>query len=157
MINKVILVGNVGKDPEIRTMSNSKQVASFSLATTETWMDRSTNERINKTEWHNIVVFNEGLIKVVQNYVHKGSKLYIEGSIQTRKWTDANNNDRYTTEIILNQFNANLRILSSAGQDSREQTDGELKYQPSSSTQNNKYENNLSNINNDLDDDEIPF
>jgi len=111
-VNKVILVGNVGKDPEIRSMNNGKEVASFSLATTEYWKDKNTGEKRDKTEWHNIVIFSQGLVNIVRNYVKKGSKLYIDGSLQTRKWTDKNGNERRTTEIVLQGFNSTLQILS---------------------------------------------
>lgn len=114
-VNKAILLGFVGKDPEIRSMSNGKQVASFSLATSETWKDKNTGEKKTKSEWHNIVIFSEGLVKVCQSYIKKGSKLYIEGAIQTRKWTDNNGNDKYTTEIVLQGFNAKMLLLDGKG------------------------------------------
>lgn len=112
-LNRVILIGNVGKDPEIRSTQDGRQIANFTMATTETWRDRMTGEKRDKTEWHNIVIFSEGLTKVVQNYVKKGSKLYIEGQLQTRKWQDKEGHDRYTTEIILQNFNSNLILLDS--------------------------------------------
>jgi len=108
-INKVILLGNLGKDPETRSMSNGKQVASFSLATSESWKDKS-GERKTKNEWHNIVIFSEGLIKVCQ-YLKKGSKVYLEGQLQTRKWQDKSGNDKYTTEIVLQGFNSAMVLL----------------------------------------------
>ena len=103
-VNKVILVGNVGQDPEVRQFQNGGQVASFSLATSETWKDKNTGERKERTEWHRISVFSEGLVRVVQNYVKKGSKLYIEGQLETRKWQDKDGQDRYTTEIVANEM-----------------------------------------------------
>ncbi len=112
-VNKVILVGNVGQDPEVRQFQNGGQVCSFSLATSENWKDRNTGERREKTEWHRISVFNEGLIRVVQNYVKKGSKLYLEGQLETRKWQDQNGQDRYSTEVVLRGFNATLTMLDS--------------------------------------------
>ncbi|HPF23878.1 MAG: single-stranded DNA-binding protein [Hyphomonas sp.] len=115
-VNKVILVGNVGQDPEVRQFQNGGQVASFSLATSETWKDKSTGERKERTEWHRIAVFNEGLVRVVQNYVKKGSKLYIEGQLETRKWQDKDGQDRYTTEIVLRGFNSVLTMLDSRGE-----------------------------------------
>jgi single-strand DNA-binding protein len=115
-VNKAILIGNVGKDPEIRSMSNGKQVASFSLATSENWKDKNTGEKKSKSEWHNIIIFSEGLVKVCQSYVKKGSKLYIEGAIQTSKWTDNNGNDKYTTEVVLQGFNARLLLLDGKGE-----------------------------------------
>jgi single-strand DNA-binding protein len=110
-INKVILIGNVGNDPEIRSTQDGKELASFSLATSDSWRDKNTGERKEKTEWHRIVVFSDGLVGVVKNYIKKGSKLYIEGVLQTRKWTDSNNIERYTTEIVLQNFNSTLVML----------------------------------------------
>jgi single-strand DNA-binding protein len=112
-VNKVILVGNVGQDPEVRQFQNGGQVCSFSIATSENWKDKNTGERREKTEWHRISVFNEGLIRVVQNYVKKGSKLYIEGQLETRKWQDQNGQDRYSTEVVLRGFGATLTMLDS--------------------------------------------
>ena len=111
-VNKVILVGNLGKDPEARSLNNGGEVVSFSLATSESWKDRDGN-RQEKTEWHNIVIFNENLGKVAKNYLRKGSKVYLEGQIQTRKWQDQNGNDRYTTEIVLQRFRGELTLLDS--------------------------------------------
>ena len=119
-VNKVILVGNVGKDPEVRSMSNGNEVASFSLATTDYWKDKNSGERKDKTEWHNIVIFSQGLVNVVKNYVKKGSKLYIEGALQTRKWTDKQGADKYTTEIVLQGFNSTLQMLDSRNSSSSE-------------------------------------
>ena len=110
-VNKVILVGNVGKDPEIRHTQDGKAIANFSLATTESWRDKSTGERKDKTEWHRIVCFNEGLNKVIEQYVKKGSQLYIEGQLQTRKWTDKDGVEKYSTEIVLQAFNGTLTLL----------------------------------------------
>lgn len=112
-VNKVILVGNLGKDPEARGMNNGGEVVSFNIATSETWKDRDGN-RQEKTEWHSIVIYNEGLGKVAKEYLRKGSKVYIEGQLQTRKWTDQNGADRYTTEIVLQKFRGELVMLSSA-------------------------------------------
>ena len=110
-VNKVILVGNLGKDPEARSMNNGGEVVSFTLATSETWNDRDGN-RQEKTEWHNVVIFNENLGRVAKNYLRKGQKAYIEGQLQTRKWTDQNGNDRYTTEVVLQRFRGELVLLS---------------------------------------------
>lgn len=110
-VNKVILVGNVGKDPEIRSMGNGSKVANLSLATSETWKDKSTGERKEKTEWHRVSIFGDALVNVVEKYVKKGSKLYIEGSIQTRKWTDQSGAEKYSTEIVLQGFNGALTML----------------------------------------------
>jgi len=112
-VNKVILVGNVGQDPEVRQFQNGGQVCSFSLATSENWKDKNTGERREKTEWHRISVFSEGLIRVVQSYVKKGSKLYLEGQLETRKWQDQNGQDRYSTEVVLRGFNSTLTMLDS--------------------------------------------
>lgn len=112
-VNKVILVGNVGKDPEIRTFGNGGKVANFSIATSENWKDKQ-GQRQEKTEWHNIAVFNDGLVGVIERYVKKGSKLYIEGKLQTRKWQDRDGNDKYTTEIVLQGYGGTLTMLDSA-------------------------------------------
>ena len=110
-VNKVILVGNLGKDPEARSMNNGGEVVSFTLETSETWNDRDGN-RQEKTEWHNVVIFNENLGRVAKNYLRKGQKAYLEGQLQTRKWTDQNGNDRYTTEVVLQRFRGELVLLS---------------------------------------------
>lgn len=109
-VNKVILIGNLGKDPEARSMSNGGEVVSFSVATSERWNDRDGN-RQEKTEWHNIVIFNENLGKVAKQYLRKGSSVYLEGQLQTRKWTDQNGNDKYTTEVVLQRFRGELVML----------------------------------------------
>ena len=110
-INKVILVGNVGRDPEIRTTQDGKEIASITLATSESWKDKMSGERKERTEWHRISVFSDGLVNVIKNYVKKGSKLYIEGTLQTRKWVDNNGVERYTTEIVLQGFSSVLLML----------------------------------------------
>lgn len=110
-INKVILIGNVGKDPEVRTMSNGNDVATFSLATTDVWKDKTTHERKEKTEWHRIVVYSPGLANIVKLYVKKGTKLYLEGALQTRKWVSSDGIEKYATEVVLQGFNAVLQIL----------------------------------------------
>lgn len=114
-VNKVILIGHLGKDPDIRVMQNGKEMASFSLATSDSWVDKSSGTRTEKTEWHNVVVFSEGLVKVVKTCAHKGSKVYLEGSLRTRKWVDQNNNDRYVTEVVLQGFNSALCLLDPKG------------------------------------------
>lgn len=111
-VNKVILIGRVGKDPDIRTMNSGDRVASFSLATSETWRDKSSGERKEKTEWHNVVIFNENLVKIVENYVKKGAAIYVEGALQTRKY-EKEGSDRYVTEIVLKAFNGTLTLLGS--------------------------------------------
>ena len=115
-VNKVILIGNLGKDPEVRTMNNGGEVVSFSLATSESWNDRQSGERRDKTEWHNIVIFNENLGKIAKQYLRKGSSCYVEGQLQTRKWTDQSGNDRYTTEIVLQRFRGELTLLGGRDQ-----------------------------------------
>jgi single-strand DNA-binding protein len=110
-VNKVVLVGNVGKDPEIRTTQDGREIANIVLATSETWKDKSSGEKREKTEWHRIVVFSEGLVRVIKNYVKKGSKLYLEGALHTRKWEDNTGKERYTTEIVLQGFNSSLVLL----------------------------------------------
>ncbi len=110
-LNKVILVGNLGKDPEVRFMPDGSKVTSFSLATGEVWKDKNTGERKEKTEWHRITIFNERFIEIVEKYVRKGTKLYIEGQLQTRGWTDKTGVERYTTEVVLGKFRGDLIIL----------------------------------------------
>ncbi len=110
-VNKVILVGNVGKDPEIRRTQDGRPIANLSIATSETWRDKNSGERKEKTEWHRVVVFNEGLCKVIEQYVKKGAKLYIEGALQTRKWTDQAGVEKYSTEVVLQGFNSTLTML----------------------------------------------
>jgi single-strand DNA-binding protein len=112
-VNKVTLVGNLGKDPEVRKMQSGDSVVSFSLATSDTWRDKNTGERKEKTEWHNIVIFNEQLAKVAEQYLKKGMKVYVEGALQTRKWQDQGGQDRYTTEIVLQKYRGELTMLDS--------------------------------------------
>ncbi len=114
-VNKVILVGNVGKDPEVRSTQDGTKIVQFSLATSETWNDRASGERKERTEWHRVVVFNERIADVVEKYVRKGSKLYVEGSLQTRKWTDQSGQDKYTTEVVIGRFRGELTLLDSRG------------------------------------------
>lgn len=120
-VNKVILIGNVGNDPEIRTFGNGGKVANLSIATSETWRDKQSGERKEKTEWHRVVIFGDGLVGVVERYVKKGSKLYIEGNLQTRKWQDNNGNDKYSTEVVLQGPGSALTMLDSKGGDSGSQ------------------------------------
>ena len=110
-VNKVILVGNLGADPEVRQFQNGGQVCNLRIATSETWKDRTTGERREKTEWHNVAIFSEGLVRVAQSYLKKGSKVYLEGKLETRKWQDQNGQDRYTTEVVLRGYDANLTML----------------------------------------------
>lgn len=113
-LNKVMLIGNLGKDPEVRTFQNGGKVCNFSIATSETWKDRNSGERQERTEWHNVAIFNEGLAGVAERYLKKGSKVYIEGQLQTRKWQDQNGNDRYTTEVVLRGPNSVMTMLDGA-------------------------------------------
>ncbi len=114
-VNKVILVGNLGADPEIRKLNSGDPVVSMRIATSETWRDRNTSERKERTEWHNVVIFNDNLAKVAEQYLKKGMKVYIEGQLQTRKWQDQNGQDRYTTEVVLQKFRGELQMLDARG------------------------------------------
>lgn len=116
-VNKVVLVGNVGKDPEIRRTQDGKAICNLSLATSESWRDKQTGERKERTEWHRVVIFNEGLAKIAEQYVKKGSKVYVEGQLQTRKWTDQQDIERYSTEIVLQGFGGALTLLDSRKSD----------------------------------------
>ena len=113
-VNKVILVGNLGKDPDVRRLNSGDQVVSFSVATSETWRDKASGERKERTEWHNVVIFNENLGKVAEQYCKKGTKVYLEGQLQTRKWQDQSGADRYTTEVVLQRFRGELQLLEFA-------------------------------------------
>ena len=153
-VNKTILLGNLGRDPEIRSMQSGAKMASFSIATSKRWKDRNTQEQKEKTSWHNIVVFGDGLVDIVEKYVKKGSKIYVEGELQTRKWQDKDGNDRYTTEVILQGYNCNLTLLDS-------RNNSQISNESMSSTENtsaiddNSFDKS-SNDSNDLDED-IPF
>ena len=114
-VNKVILIGNLGKDPEIRRTQDGRPIANLSVATSESWRDKTTGERKEKTEWHRVVVFNEGLCKIIEQYLKKGSKVYLEGALQTRKWTDKDGHDKYSTEVVLQGFNSQLTMLDTRG------------------------------------------
>ena len=117
-LNKVMLIGNLGADPEIRSFQNGGKVANLRIATSETWKDRNTGERQERTEWHTVAIFSEGLVGVVERYLKKGSKVYVEGQLQTRKWQDQNGQDRYSTEVVLRPFTGNLTLLDGRGGDS---------------------------------------
>lgn len=114
-VNKVILVGNLGRDPEVRHTQNGDPIVHLSLATSETWRDRSSGERRERTEWHRVVIFNENLGKIAEQYLRKGSKVYVEGQLQTRKWTDQQGQERYTTEVVLGRFRGELTMLDARG------------------------------------------
>lgn len=114
-VNKVILVGNLGRDPEIRSTQDGREIANLAIATSESWKDRNSGERKEKTEWHRVVIFSDGLVNVVKNYLKKGSKVYIEGQLQTRKWTDQSGVEKYSTEVVLQGFNSTLQMLDARG------------------------------------------
>ena len=155
-VNKVILVGNLGADPEIRRTQDGRPIANLRIATSESWRDKNTGERREKTEWHRVVVFNEGLCKVVEQYLKKGAKVYIEGALQTRKWTDQSGQERYSTEVVLQGFNSTLTMLdgrSGGGSGGGGDYGGSDDYGSSSSSGGGGGRGNFSQ---DLDD-EIPF
>ena len=152
-VNKVILLGNLGRDPEIRSTQSGSKMATFSMATSKRWKDKATQEQRDKTSWHNIVVFGDGLVDIVEKYVKKGSKIYVEGELQTRKWQDQDGNDRYTTEVVLQGFNSNLTLLDSKNVNkiSEDET--------ISTDQTSNIDNKMISKNSDSseDDDDIPF
>jgi len=113
-VNKVILVGNLGRDPEIRSTQDGQRIANLNLATSESWRDRTSGERRERTEWHRVVIFNERLVEIAEKYLRKGSKLYVEGALQTRKWTDQQGQEKYSTEIVLQKFRGELTMLDGA-------------------------------------------
>ena len=148
-LNKVLLIGRLGADPEIKQMVNGKSVARLSLATSNTWKDKNTGEKKEKTEWHRVVIFNEGLVNVVQQYVKKGAQVYIEGQLTTRKWKDEKSGlDRYSTEVVLQGFNSTFKILSSKN--------NQIENKRENNTEKSSLPNDENVPSNDLDD-EIPF
>ena len=149
-LNKVFLIGRLGNDPEIKQMSNGKNVARLSLATSDTWKDKNTGEKKEKTEWHRIVIFNEGLVNVVQQYLKKGAQVYIEGQIQTTKYTDNSGQEKYSTQIVLQGYNSTLTMLGAGSSSSSKIEDSSMNQDNSSLPS----DNNISS--NDLDD-EVPF
>ena len=153
-VNKVILLGNLGRDPEIRSMQSGKKMASFSIATSKRWKDRNTQEQKENTSWHNIVVFNEGLVDVIEKYIKKGSKIYVEGELSTRKYQDKDGNDKYTTEVVLQGYNSTLTML-----DSRNSGSASIEESPNSSSSDSKLEDSFdSQVSDSQDlDDDIPF
>lgn len=114
-LNKVTLIGNIGKEPEIRTTQDGREIASFPLATSESWKDKSSGEKRERTEWHKVVIFSQPLINIIKNYIHKGSKVYVEGALHSRKWQDQSGVERQTTEIVIQSFNGTVMILDSKG------------------------------------------
>ena len=153
-VNKVILLGNLGRDPEIRSTQSGSKMATFSMATSKRWRDKSTQEQRDKTSWHNIVVFGEGLVDIVEKYVKKGSRIFLEGELQTRKWQDSDGNDRYTTEVVLQGFNSNLTLL-----DSRNTTNNIEDKEINTDQTASNFENQTSSKSSDSSesDDDIPF
>jgi single-strand DNA-binding protein len=151
-VNKVILVGNLGADPEIRRMSSGDPVVNLRIATSETWRDKNSGERKEKTEWHQVVIFNDQIAKVAEQYLKKGAKVYVEGSLQTRKWQDQSGNDRYSTEIVLQKFRGELQMLDASG--SRD--DGERQQAEKRSQSYADQSGGGTRVGRDLDD-EIPF
>ena len=149
-LNKVFLIGRLGNDPEIKQMSNGKNVARLSLATSDTWKDKNTGEKKEKTEWHRIVIFNEGLVNVVQQYLKKGAQVYIEGQIQTTKYTDNSGQEKYSTQIVLQGYNSTLTMLGAGSSSSSKIEDNSMNQDNSSLPS----DNNISS--NDFDD-EVPF
>lgn len=149
-VNKVILLGNLGRNPEVRTFQNGGKVCNLRVATSETWKDRNTGERRERTEWHSVAIFSEGLVRVAEQYLRKGSKVYIEGQLQTRKWQDQSGQDRYSTEVVLQGFGASLTLL-----DGRSEGSGGGHDSGSSNDPYGGYERGL--VGGGLDDDEIPF
>jgi single-strand DNA-binding protein len=162
-VNKVILVGNLGRDPEIRRTQDGRPICNFSVATSDSWRDKVSGERREKTEWHNVVIFNEGLCRLAEQYLRKGSKVYLEGALQTRKWEDREGQTRYTTEVVLQGFNASMTMLdsrSSAGTGGGFQESGPPSYDTGSYGGGQRNTDNSndggSSFSKDLDDD-IPF
>ena len=152
-VNKVILLGNLGRDPEIRSMQSGKKMASFSIATSKRWKDKNTQEQKENTSWHNIVVFNEGLVDVIEKYVKKGSKIYVEGELNTRKYQDKDGNDRYTTEVVLQGYNSNLTMLGSNNSQSFDQNiENKQDFSQSNLDEPSKVSKDSSNL-----EDDIPF
>ena len=154
-VNKVILLGNLGRDPEIRSMQSGSKMATFSIATSKRWRDKNTQEQRDKTSWHNIVVFGDGLVDIVEKYVKKGSKIYVEGELQTRKWQDQDGNDRYSTEVVLQGFNSNLTLLDSRNANNSIEEDQAIN--TDQTTSNFKNPTSSKNSDSSESDDDIPF
>jgi len=153
-VNKVILIGNLGADPEVRRLQSGDPVVNLRIATSESWRDKQSGERREKTEWHSVVIFNDNLAKVAEQYLRKGAKVYLEGQLQTRKWQDQGGNDRYSTEIVLQKFRGELQMLDSKGGD-----DGEREQRPARQERQQSYgEASGGSYSRDLDDDQdLPF
>ena len=155
-VNKVILVGNLGKDPEIRRTQDGRPIANLRIATSESWRDKATGERREKTEWHSVVIFNENLCKIVEQYLKKGSKVFIEGSLQTRKWQGQDGQDRYSTEVVLQGFNGNLTMLDGRAGGAGMQENGQADYGGAEGHSDAPRAKGKGGIDKQLDD-EIPF
>ena len=160
-VNKVILLGNLGQDPDVRTMQSGKKVATMSIATSDSWKDKDTGEKKEKTEWHRIVVFNEGLVGVVENYIKKGTKLYIEGALQTRKWTDDSGTEKYTTEIVIQGYGGRIDIVSAKGNnqehlESQDMTDSNDASEKKKDSKDDK-EKTIDDKSDNLNEEDIPF
>jgi single-strand DNA-binding protein len=155
-VNKVILLGRLGRDPDIRSMQSGKKMASFSIATSERWKDRNTQEQKENTSWHNIVVFNEGLVDVIEKYVKKGSQIYVEGKLTTRKYQDKDGNDRYTTEVVLQGYNSTLTMLGGGSSSQMSNSDDQaIISQNIAESPSDTFETNIADSSNS--DDDIPF
>lgn len=155
-LNKVILIGNVGKEPEVRSTQDGREIMSFPLATSEAWKDKSSGEKKERTEWHRIVIFAQPLVNIAKNYLHKGSKVYIEGTIHTRKWTDQSNVEKYSTEIVLQSYNSVMMMLDSKGASSGHSSDS---HSNSGHKDPHHFENDKHKVEYEIEnlDDEIPF
>jgi len=156
-VNKVILVGNLGRDPEIRTTQSGLKVASLRVATSERWKDRNSGEMQERTEWHSVAIFNEHLVSVAERFLHKGSKVYLEGQLQTRKWTDQQGQDRYSTEVVMNRFRGELQMLDSRGEGSGDAFSGSGSGSGAGSFGDGGNDGDFAGKRGDDLDDEIPF
>ena len=156
-VNKVILIGNVGADPEIRQSAEGRKIVKMRIATSETWKDKNSGERKEKTEWHSVVIFNQGLARIAEQYVKKGSKLYVEGALQTRKYTDGSGIERYTTEIVLNDFRGELTLLDGKGGATGDSAFGGVSASFDAPAVSGGWDSSAKPADNNMLDDEIPF
>ncbi len=159
-VNKVILVGNLGQDPDVRSTKDGRPVVNFSVATSENWKDKNSGERRERTEWHRVVIFSEGLCRIAEQFLRKGSKVYIEGQLQTRKWQDDTGKDRYTTEVVLQGFNSSLTMLDKRGDSgdvAPSSSGGDSQRNEQSGGRRSEQSNDQSPANDGMMDDEIPF
>jgi single-strand DNA-binding protein len=155
-LNKVMIIGNLGNDPDIRAMQNGGRVCNLSIATSDTWKDKNTGERREKTEWHRVVIYNEGLVNVCENYLKKGSKVFIEGSLETRKWQDKDGQDKYTTEVVLKAYNGSLTMLDGRNDNQGQSGGYQQNNQQASNGGGSMQQQNNAPIHDDFEDD-IPF